>query len=83
MSDRYGSAALARGISHSAGIGTAVYYPRSLHLQSCFAYLGYQAGAFPVSETATQRVLALPVYPELAEAQRDHVVAAIRRFYGA
>ena len=67
----------------AAGIGTAVYYPRPLHLQNCFAYLGYEAGAFPVSETATQRVLALPVYPELAEAQRDYVVSAIRRFYGA
>lgn len=67
----------------AAGVGTAVYYPRPLHLQKCFAYLGYQAGAFPVSETAAERVLALPVYPELAEAQRDHVGASIRQFYGA
>ena len=67
----------------AAGVGTAVYYPRPLHLQKCFAYLGYKAGAFPVSETAAERVLALPVYPELAEAQRDHVGATIRQFYGA
>jgi dTDP-4-amino-4,6-dideoxygalactose transaminase len=67
----------------AAGVGTAVYYPRPLHLQKCFAYLGYDAGAFPVSETAAERVLALPVYPELAEAQRDHVGASIRQFYGA
>ncbi len=64
------------------GIGTAIYYPLALHLQPCFAYLGYKQGAFPVSESATSRVLALPVYPELTEAQQEHVVNAIRGFYG-
>lgn len=67
----------------AAGIGTAVYYPRPLHLQKCFAYLGYQEGALPVSERAAQRVLALPVYPELSEAQREYVTGCIRGFYGA
>ena len=64
------------------GIGTAIYYPLALHLQPCFAYLGYKQGAFPVSEAATRAVLALPVYPELTEAQQAHVVGAIRSFYG-
>ncbi len=64
------------------GVGTAIYYPLALHLQPCFAYLGLKAGAFPVSEAATARVLALPVFPELTQAQQEHVVDTIRGFYG-
>ncbi len=63
-------------------IGNSVYYPLSLHLQACFAYLGYAAGAFPESERASQEVLSLPVYPELTSAQRDEVIAVVRRFFG-
>jgi dTDP-4-amino-4,6-dideoxygalactose transaminase len=66
-----------------AGVGTAVYYPVPLHLQRCFAHLGYRDGAFPVAEAAARRVLALPMYPELSEAQREHVVTSIRTFVGA
>lgn len=65
------------------GVGTAVYYPVPLHLQPCFAYLGMKQGALPVSEAAAPRVLALPVYPEMTEAQKAYVVKAIRGFYGA
>ena len=65
------------------GIGTAVYYPVPLHLQPCFADLGGRPGQCPVSEAASHRVLALPVYPELTEAQKEHVAGAIRAFYGA
>jgi dTDP-4-amino-4,6-dideoxygalactose transaminase len=64
------------------GVGTAIYYPLPLHLQPCFAFLGYREGAFPVAEAAAKRVLALPVYPELTETQRQQVVDAIRGFYG-
>ena len=63
-------------------IGCAVYYPLALHLQPCFRFLGYKPGAFPVAEAATGRVLALPVYPELTEAQQQYVVDSIRGFYG-
>lgn len=64
------------------GIGHAVYYPLPLHLQKCFAYLGYREGACPESERAANEVLSLPVYPELSAAQLDEVVAAVRSFFG-
>jgi dTDP-4-amino-4,6-dideoxygalactose transaminase len=63
------------------GIGSAVYYPVPLHLQACFAYLGYKPGQLPVSEQAAHEVLSLPVYPELTKAQLDHVIGTIRGFY--
>jgi dTDP-4-amino-4,6-dideoxygalactose transaminase len=66
-----------------AGIGTAIYYPRPLHQQECFAYLGQTARRLPIAEAACAQVLALPVYPELTEAQQDEVVRAVAAFYGA
>ena len=63
-------------------IGSAVYYPLSLHLQPCFEYLGYKRGSFPESERATQEVISLPVYPELTQSQLDEVIEAVRGFYG-
>lgn len=64
------------------GIGNSVYYPLPLHLQPCFAYLGYEEGDFPESERASKEVVSLPVYPELTDSQRDEVISAVRAFYG-
>jgi dTDP-4-amino-4,6-dideoxygalactose transaminase len=63
------------------GIGSNVYYPLPLHLQPCFAYLGYAEGQCPEAERAAREVLSLPVYPELTTAQLDEVIAAVRDFY--
>lgn len=64
------------------GVGSSVYYPLPLHLQPCFAYLGYAEGACPVAEVASKQVLSLPVFPELAGAQRDEVVRTVCQYYG-
>jgi dTDP-4-amino-4,6-dideoxygalactose transaminase len=64
------------------GIGNAVYYPLPLHLQPCFAYLGYKPGSCPESERAAGEVLSLPIFPELAQPQLDEVIGAVRAFYG-
>ncbi|MFD9304941.1 DegT/DnrJ/EryC1/StrS family aminotransferase [Streptomyces sp. NPDC060048] len=65
----------------SRGIGTETYYPIPLHVQPCFADLGYEPGDFPVAEAACERAVALPFYPDLTEEQLDTVVAAIRDFF--
>jgi dTDP-4-amino-4,6-dideoxygalactose transaminase len=63
------------------GIATEVYYPIPLHLQPVFGYLGYRNGDLPESERAASEVLALPMFPELTEAEQKLVVAGIAEFY--
>ena len=65
------------------GVGCSVYYPVPLHLQECFAYLGYRQGQFPESERACREVLSIPVYPELTEDQTEYVAETIRGFFEA
>lgn len=64
-----------------AGIGHAVYYPGPLHLQPCFAELGYKEGSFPEAEAACGRVIALPMYPQLTVDDQDRVIETVLRFY--
>jgi dTDP-4-amino-4,6-dideoxygalactose transaminase len=65
----------------SRGVPTEVYYPKPLHMQKAFAYLGHKVGDFPLAEAASLEVLSLPIYPELTAEQQRFVVAAFAGLY--
>lgn len=73
---------VAQGLK-AAGIPSAVHYPRPLHLQPVFGYLGIDEGAFPASERASARVLSLPMHPYLDERGQALVAAAVAAGVGA
>ncbi len=62
-------------------IGSAVFYPKPLHLQDCFKNLGYKQGDFPAAEKLCTQVLSLPVYPELTKDQVEYVAKTALKFY--
>jgi dTDP-4-amino-4,6-dideoxygalactose transaminase len=63
-------------------IGSAVFYPKPLHLQDCFSDLGYNEGDMPVAEKLCNEVLSLPVYPELSPGEIESVAGMVLKFYG-
>jgi dTDP-4-amino-4,6-dideoxygalactose transaminase len=64
------------------GVGHAIYYPLALHLQPCFADLGYTRGSLPATEAAMDSVISLPIYPEMTRDQQDTVIETVTSFYG-
>jgi dTDP-4-amino-4,6-dideoxygalactose transaminase len=63
------------------GIGTGLHYPEPVHLSPAYAWLGYAAGDFPVTERAASGLLSLPIFPGIGEGQLHAVVAGIREFF--
>ena len=70
-----------RSFLTDCGIGTEIYYPLPMHLQTCFEGMGYREGDFIESEKAAREVLAIPIYPELTPEDQTYIVSSIARFY--
>ncbi len=62
---------------HDTGVDAAIHYPTPIHLTGAFAFLGYRAGDFPVTEQAAGRLLSLPIHPHLTDTQQDRVVKSL------
>lgn len=65
-----------------AGIGTGIHYPIPLHLQKAYEHLGYQKGAFPVTERVAAEIVSLPMFPQMTAAQQDEVAQKVEEFLG-
>jgi dTDP-4-amino-4,6-dideoxygalactose transaminase len=68
---------------HENGVESLIHYPIPLHLQGAYRYLGYKRGDFPRAEAAADRILSLPMHPDLTKRQVDYVVDTIKRVYEA
>lgn len=63
------------------GVGYSIYYPKPLHMQKAFSYLGYKEGDFPIAEKVSKEILALPIYPEITKDEVEYVCETIKNFY--
>jgi dTDP-4-amino-4,6-dideoxygalactose transaminase len=70
-----------RSFLEEQGIGSNVHYPVPIHLQEAAKDMGYTKGKFPITESQASRILSLPVYPELTEADLQYVVDSIHKYY--
>lgn len=61
-------------------IGTSIYYPKGLHQQQCFEYLGVKEGSLPVTEKACEETIALPIFPEMKSTEIEYIVEKIEEF---
>jgi dTDP-4-amino-4,6-dideoxygalactose transaminase len=59
------------------GISTGIHYPIPLHLQKAYEGLGYHPGDFPVAERLSERILSIPIYPELTAAQMEFIAQTL------
>jgi len=64
-------------------VGTAVHYPRPVHLQAAYASLGHAPGSFPHAERACERVLSMPLFPEMTIEQAEYAAQALAEIVGA
>ncbi len=69
-----------RGHLEQCGVGTEIIYPGPMHLQPCYASLGYQPGSIPVAERVSARCVSLPIFPEMTDEQVDHVIESVNAF---
>jgi len=65
------------------GVGTAIHYPRPIHLQAAYACLGHAPGSFPHAERACERVLSMPLFPEMTIEQAEYAAQALTEIVGA
>lgn len=63
------------------GIGCGIHYPIPLHLQPAYKYLEHTKGDFPIAETCADKILSIPIYPELSEEQQNYVAENIKAFF--
>ncbi|HUV25536.1 MAG TPA: DegT/DnrJ/EryC1/StrS family aminotransferase [Methanomassiliicoccales archaeon] len=68
---------------NARGVESGIHYPVPIHLQPVYREeYGYEGGEFPVSESLTSRLLSIPIYPELTDAEVDYVCESIEEYYG-
>jgi len=71
-----------QALMKAEGIPTAIYYPKPLHLQTAFSYLGYRKGDMPHSEVSSQRIFSLPMHPYLKDDQINKIVDTLKKAAG-
>ena len=71
-----------RAALQERGVQTAVHYPKPVHLQEGLEHLGYKEGSLPNTERACQRVMSMPLFPEMTVEQVRHAASSLREIVG-